>query len=148
MIEVGRLCMKIAGRDAGKQCVIVEVIDDNYVTIDGCTRRRKCNIRHIEPMDKLLKIKQGASHADIVKEFDKLGLKAVDTKPKKTVPRPRKQRKVREVVEEKKEAKLKSTSKIEKKEEAPLEEPKVVEDKDTKSKSVPKTEKKEEPKVK
>ena len=30
MMEVGRLCLKIAGRDAGMKCVIVEVIDDNF----------------------------------------------------------------------------------------------------------------------
>ena len=27
-IEVGRVCVKIAGREAGEKCVIVEVIDD------------------------------------------------------------------------------------------------------------------------
>ena len=41
MIEVGRLCVKIAGRDAGKKCVITELIDEKLVMIDGETRRRK-----------------------------------------------------------------------------------------------------------
>ena len=50
MFEIGRLCVKIAGRDAGLKCLVVEVIDDNYVLIDGQTRRRKCNIKHLEPV--------------------------------------------------------------------------------------------------
>ncbi|WP_334097817.1 KOW motif-containing protein, partial [Methanobacterium formicicum] len=30
-IEVGRICMKISGREAGEKCVIVEIIDDKFV---------------------------------------------------------------------------------------------------------------------
>ena len=58
MYKVGRLCVKLAGRDAGKKCVIVDVLKDNYVMIDGATRRRKCNIAHLEPLDKCIKIKR------------------------------------------------------------------------------------------
>ena len=35
MLEVGRLCIKLAGRDAGKKAVVVENIDSNFVLIDG-----------------------------------------------------------------------------------------------------------------
>ena len=28
MIEVGRVCVKIAGRDAGKKCAVIKVLDD------------------------------------------------------------------------------------------------------------------------
>ena len=56
MIEVGRLIVKIAGRDAGLKGVIVEILDDNNVLIDGQVRRRKCNILHVEPLDKVVKI--------------------------------------------------------------------------------------------
>ena len=28
MFDIGRVCMKIAGRDAGKKCVIIDVVDD------------------------------------------------------------------------------------------------------------------------
>ncbi len=31
-VEVGRVCMKLAGREAGKKCVVVDVIDKNFVT--------------------------------------------------------------------------------------------------------------------
>ena len=71
MIDIGRICVKISGRDANKKCVIVEIYDDNYVLIDGETRRRKCNVRHLEPLEKTIKISSGANHADIEKEFKK-----------------------------------------------------------------------------
>ena len=74
MIEVGRLCIKIAGRDAGLKCVIVDVLDDKFVLIDGETRRRKCNILHLEPLKDTIKIKKNASHEGIKKEFETLGL--------------------------------------------------------------------------
>ena len=94
MIEVGRLCVKIAGRDAGKKCVVVEVIDDNYVLVDGETRRRKSNILHLEPLNQVLDIKKGASHETIMKAFEQLGLQVMKTtKPKKAGARPRRARK-------------------------------------------------------
>ncbi len=66
MVEIGRVCMKIAGRDAGKIGVIVDVVDDHYVLIDGETRRRKCNISHLELLNKVIKIEKGASHEDVL----------------------------------------------------------------------------------
>ena len=50
-IEVGRQCIKIAGREAGKKCEIVAIIDENFVEIDGEeVKNRRCNINHLEPM--------------------------------------------------------------------------------------------------
>ena len=57
-IEVGRICVKIAGREAGEKCVIVEIIDDNYVEVVGSTiKNRKCNIKHLEPVEQTIEIK-------------------------------------------------------------------------------------------
>jgi large subunit ribosomal protein L14e len=57
-IEVGRICVKIAGREAGEKCVIVEVIDDKFVEVVGTTmKNRKCNIKHLEPVDQTIEIK-------------------------------------------------------------------------------------------
>ena len=94
MIEVGRLCIKTAGRDAGIKCVIVDVLDDKFVLIDGETRRRKCNILHLEPLKDTIKIKKNASHEGIKKEFENLGLKVMETKPKPKTERPRKKKKL------------------------------------------------------
>ncbi|OPY26733.1 MAG: 50S ribosomal protein L14e [Methanobacterium sp. PtaU1.Bin242] len=57
-IEVGRVCVKIAGREAGEKCVIVEVIDDKFVEVVGTSiKNRRCNIRHLEPIDQTVEIK-------------------------------------------------------------------------------------------
>ncbi|MCK4589264.1 MAG: 50S ribosomal protein L14e [Nanoarchaeota archaeon] len=125
MFEVGRMCVKIAGRDAGKKCVIVDVIDENHVMIDGETRRRKCNVQHLEVLEQVIKIKKGASHDEVVKEFEKLGLKALVTKKKAKTERPRKVRKKKvKPVEEKKETEKPKEEKTETKEEVKAEEEK------------------------
>ena len=93
MIDIGRICVKIAGRDAGKKCVVIDVLDENTVLIDGETRRRKCNIMHLEPLDKTVEIKKNASHEEVTKVFESLGYGIHTTKPKKTAPRPRRARK-------------------------------------------------------
>ena len=89
MIDVGQICIKIAGRDAGKTCVVIEKIDNTYVMIDGQTRRKKCNIMHLEPVGTALKIKKGASHAEVAKEFSKLKIEMRETKAKKKADRPK-----------------------------------------------------------
>ena len=50
-IEVGRKCIKTAGREAGKECEIVAIIDENYVEVKGDeVKNRRCNINHLEPI--------------------------------------------------------------------------------------------------
>ena len=105
MIEIGRICVKTAGRDAGLKCVIVDVLDDKFVLIDGETRRRKCNILHLEPLKDTVKIKKNISHESVKKEFEKLGLKSRETKPKQKTERPRKKRKTPKQLREQKEEK-------------------------------------------
>ena len=135
-MEVGRLAVKIAGRDAGRKCIVVDNIDDKHVLIDGDVRRRKCNVMHLEPLEQVIKIKKGASHADVAKEFKALKLATWETKPRKTAARPKKVRKVKEkpVVEEKKAPAKKQV----KKEEKPKAETKLEKIADEKPKTVKK----------
>ncbi|MCB9362329.1 50S ribosomal protein L14e [Candidatus Woesearchaeota archaeon] len=102
MIEVGRVCVKIAGRDARKKCVVVEVLDKNYVTVDGQTRRRKVNMSHLEPLDKTLGIASGANHAAVVAAFKDLGIEIADRKSKKPAERPKQVRKQKQTDDKKK----------------------------------------------
>ncbi|MBL7056551.1 50S ribosomal protein L14e [Candidatus Woesearchaeota archaeon] len=118
MIEIGRLCLKIAGRDAGKKCVIVDVLDSTFVLIDGETRRRKCNILHVEPLKNKVELKKNASHEDVKKVFEGLGLKTRETKPKQKTEKPVKKKKVSE---KKKDVKKKTGKKKETKVESTLE---------------------------
>ncbi len=92
MFTVGRLCVKIAGRDAGKKCVVTEVLDKTFVMIDGETRRRKCNILHLEPTSTLLELKDKASPEDVKHAFNSIGIVLKTTTPKKAGARPRKVR--------------------------------------------------------
>ncbi len=74
-IEIGRLCVKLAGRDAGKECLIVEDLKNKVVLIDGNTRRRKCNISHLELLPQKASIKRGASHEEVVKALKEIGVR-------------------------------------------------------------------------
>jgi large subunit ribosomal protein L14e len=100
MIEIGRLAVKIAGRDAGGICVVIDVLDKNFVLIDGQVRRRKCNIIHLEPLDNVIKVKKKASHEDVVNAFKELEIEVTERKPKQKTERPRKQRKKKAKKEE------------------------------------------------
>jgi len=56
-IEVGRVCIKTAGREAGEKCVIVEIIDEKFVEVMGASvKNRRCNINHLEPVDETLDV--------------------------------------------------------------------------------------------
>ena len=95
LFQIGRMCVKIAGRDAGKQCVVLSTLKDSTVLVDGETRRRNVNVRHLEPLDKTLDLKADASHSDVAKAFETLGIKVLTTKPKKAGARPTMQRTVK-----------------------------------------------------
>jgi len=56
-IEVGRVCVKTAGREAGEKCVIIELIDENFVeVVGGSVKNRRCNINHLEPLEETLEV--------------------------------------------------------------------------------------------
>ena len=107
MIEIGRIVVKTAGRDAGRKGVIIDILDEKYVLIDGETRRRKCNIFHIEPLKQTVKIEKNASHEAVAKALDELGLKSMATKPKSKTVKPTKKRKTPEQLREQKQEKRK-----------------------------------------
>lgn len=75
MFEIGRICLKIAGRDAGKYGVVIKQEESQYVLIDGYTRRRKVNVKHLEPTSKLVEIKENASTEEVKKALEKAGFK-------------------------------------------------------------------------
>ncbi|MEM3126889.1 MAG: 50S ribosomal protein L14e [Candidatus Woesearchaeota archaeon] len=89
MFEVGRVCIKLAGRDAGKRCIILDILDKNMALIDGETRRRKCNVAHLEPLPEVLKIEKNASHNEVVKLFKEFGIELRETKKKQPGQKPK-----------------------------------------------------------
>ena len=73
--DIGRVCVKTLGREAGKYCVIVDIIDKNYLLVDGLTvRRRRVNYKHIEPISETIEIKKGASHEEVESAIKKAKL--------------------------------------------------------------------------
>jgi len=92
MISIGRMCVKIAGRDAGKKCIIIDILEGPFVLIDGETRRKRCNISHLELLEEKVEIKKNASHEEIKEIFAKKGITITDTKPKQKTVRPKKLR--------------------------------------------------------
>jgi len=77
-IEVGRICVKIAGREAGRKCVVIDVIDKNFALITGPkqltgVKRRRVNINHIEPTTEKIDIKRGASDEEVMEALEKAG---------------------------------------------------------------------------
>ncbi len=68
--EVGRLCVKTAGRDAGKRCVILDVVDKNYLLVTGPKevtgiRRRRVNMNHLRPLEEKIAIEKGATDEQV-----------------------------------------------------------------------------------
>ena len=50
IIEKGRVCIVTKGADSGKEVVIKEVKDKNFVTIVGeKVKERRSNVKHLEP---------------------------------------------------------------------------------------------------
>jgi large subunit ribosomal protein L14e len=73
------MCIKVAGREAGKYCVVVKKIDANFVLVTGPrsvtqVKRRKCNILHLEPLKESLKIKDDASDEEVIKAYEEASM--------------------------------------------------------------------------
>ncbi len=89
-IEVGRVCVKIVGREAGRRCVVVDVVDKNFIVVAGPVKvtgvkRRRVNVGHIEPTEMKVKIGKGDGDNEIVE-----ALKAADLLDKmKEIVKPR-----------------------------------------------------------
>jgi large subunit ribosomal protein L14e len=77
-VEVGRICVKLLGREAGRKCVVVDVTDKSFVLITGPkavtgVRRRRANINHVEPLQDVIEIKRGASDEEVTEALKAAG---------------------------------------------------------------------------
>jgi len=69
-MDVGRVCIKLKGREEGSRCVIVDLVDRNYVIVTGPpevtgVRRRRVNMSHLQPLDEVIEISRNASDEEI-----------------------------------------------------------------------------------
>ncbi|MFH1835400.1 MAG: 50S ribosomal protein L14e [Methanobacteriota archaeon] len=75
LIDVGRVCVKVRGRDAGGLCVVLSAPSDGKVLVDGIgVRRRTVSISDVEPTSTVLKVKKDASSDSVLKELEKADL--------------------------------------------------------------------------
>jgi len=77
-IDVGRICVKIVGREAGKKCVVVDLVDKNFVLITGpkslsAIKRRRANINHLKPTSDKIIINRGATDEEITEALKAAG---------------------------------------------------------------------------
>jgi len=64
--DVGRVCVKLRGREKGSECVVVDVIDRNYVVIAGPeVKRRRVNMHHLRPLDRVVDLGRDASDEEV-----------------------------------------------------------------------------------
>ncbi len=71
-MEIGRIYVKTAGREAGARCVVVDDLDKNFVVVASpLVKRRRCNIRHLEPTSEKIDIKKGATAEQVEKALKK-----------------------------------------------------------------------------
>jgi large subunit ribosomal protein L14e len=69
-IQIGRVCIKIRGREKKRKCVIVDIIDKNFLLITGPPKisgikRRRVNVKHIQPLQHAIDIQRGMSDDEI-----------------------------------------------------------------------------------
>jgi len=77
-MEVGRICVKIVGREAGKKCIVVDLVDKNFVLITGPKKvseikRRRSNINHLEPTQEKIDINRGATDEEVTEALKTAG---------------------------------------------------------------------------
>ena len=77
--EIGRVCVKTVGREAGSYCVVIEVKDESYVVVTGPknlsgVRRRSCNTRHLEPLETVIPIAADSDDEAVKKAIEEAGL--------------------------------------------------------------------------
>ena len=77
-IEVGRVCVKVAGRESGRKCIIVDVMDKSFILVTGPkkvtgVKRRRVNINHVAPTEDTIQIKRGASDEEVTQMIEAAG---------------------------------------------------------------------------
>jgi large subunit ribosomal protein L14e len=77
-IEVGRICVKQAGRENGKKCVVIDVMDKSFVLVTGPkkitgVKRRRVNINHVMPLEDKVEVKRGASDEEVAQILEAAG---------------------------------------------------------------------------
>ncbi len=76
LFDIGRCCVILRGRRAGKKAIVVDIIDSNFVLITGPpsingVKRRRMNIDHLMPLNIRISISRGASDEEVLEAIRK-----------------------------------------------------------------------------
>jgi large subunit ribosomal protein L14e len=77
-IEVGRICIKQAGREIGQKCVVIDVMDKSFILVTGPKKltgikRRRVNLNHVSPLEDKIEVKRGASDEEVTQALEAAG---------------------------------------------------------------------------
>jgi len=77
-IEIGRICVKEYGREQGKKCIIVDLMDKSFVLVTGPksltgVKRRRVNLDHILVLDDKVDVRRGASDEEVSQALEAAG---------------------------------------------------------------------------
>lgn len=69
-IEIGSIYIKTSGREKGKRCVIIDLLDKNFVVVTGPpkitgVKRKRVNLKHLNPTEETIKITKGATDKEV-----------------------------------------------------------------------------------
>ena len=71
-MEIGDICIKTRGRNAGKKVVVLSKPEKGMVIVEGANiKKKRCNVLHLLQLKEKASIGANASHADIVKALKK-----------------------------------------------------------------------------
>lgn len=78
-LEVGRVCMKIVGRESGAYCVVLKNVNKSFALVTGPkiltgVKRRNANVLHLEPTQYKIEVSEDASDDQVVTAMEKSGL--------------------------------------------------------------------------
>lgn len=79
LLDAGRICMKIAGREAGRYCVVLKNVNKSFVLVTGPkiltgVKRRNANVSHLEATPYKIEVTENSSDEDIVSAMQKANL--------------------------------------------------------------------------
>ncbi|MBI4894502.1 MAG: 50S ribosomal protein L14e [Candidatus Aenigmarchaeota archaeon] len=78
-LQVGRVCMKVAGRESGGYCVFLKSEGPSFGLVTGPkiltgVKRRKSNVSHLEPTQYMVDVSENSTDEQVIAALDKAGL--------------------------------------------------------------------------
>ena len=72
-MDVGTVCIKTRGRDAGSMAVVLSKAKEGRVLIDGPkVKRKSVNVLHLFPIGKKAKVKEEENHEKVIDSLKNL----------------------------------------------------------------------------